>query len=352
VRLIDFGICFFLARFKEQRNLRSVGEGDFDTGPMEVAGSAGYTDPAILSGEYSPSVQSDIFSVCVVLYEMLTGRRLYDEKALAFRAIDSGEVAPELATAVLEIRRGSQFSPKDRHVSMDELIRGLEIARSTVLRAQTRPARSATRGLLLGLGVANLLGLVALAVFWTEERIEARPAVEVVAAFEPPAAASPAPVEIAGVVGSTGVVEAAEVFGSTGVVEAAEVVGSTGVVEAAEVVEPPVTVGAAAVVRRAGKTEPAATRSGSNKSDDTRLLSQALVSELAAGQRDALRGCAGPGDTDVELMVEAGHVQLVSVEWERYDAENAIHGCIRRVLLSLGLPRNGPAGPYHLTIRN
>lgn len=199
VRLIDFGICFFLPKFKAARNLRSVGAADFETGPLEIAGSAGYTDPAIMTGEYSPSVQSDIFSMCAVLYEMLTGRRLYDDRALSFRAIDSGELAPELAFAVTEIRRGSQLLPRDRHASVDELVRNLEIARSTVLRARSSAGTHRSRTLFLGLSVANLVVLVTLAVSWNASREPAAAPGVPVSPIEPEFAGTiervPAPIE-------------------------------------------------------------------------------------------------------------------------------------------------------------
>ncbi len=162
VRLIDFGICFFLARFGARRvNLRSVGEPEYRTGPMEMVGTVGYSDPALMSG-HPPSVQSDVFSVCAVLYEMLARRRLHDERTGNFHPIDTGEFAPELATVVAEMRRGCQLLPKDRHASMDELIRCLEIARSAVLRArELRPGRR-RRTVLIGWSLANLGVLAAI----------------------------------------------------------------------------------------------------------------------------------------------------------------------------------------------
>lgn len=190
VRLIDFGICFFLSRFKERRNLRSVGDSEYQTDPMEIAGSAGYTDPALMNG-YPPSVQSDIFSVAVVLYEMLAGRRLYDEKKGGFHQIDTGEFTPELALIVGEIRRGSEPLPRDRHASIDELIRGLEIARSAVLRARSGSTPSAARRVFLGLSVVNLAALIALgAYFLTSPRADL-PAAAEPAAAEPAAAQEP-----------------------------------------------------------------------------------------------------------------------------------------------------------------
>ena len=171
VRLIDFGICFFLARFSAHRvNLRSVGEPEYRTGPMEIAGTVGYSDPALMSGR-PPSVQSDVFSVCAVLYEMLARRRLYDEKAGTFHPIDTGEFVPELAAVVAEMRRGCQLLPKDRHASMDELIRCLEIARSTVLRARDlRPGRRG-RAVSIGWSLANLGVIAILGGLWASERV-------------------------------------------------------------------------------------------------------------------------------------------------------------------------------------
>lgn len=310
VRLIDFGICFFLPRFRARQNLRSVEESDFVTGSMEIAGSQGYTDPAILSGAFAPSTQSDVFSVSAVLYEMLTGRRLYDDKAMAFRAVDSGEVSIELAPAVAEVRRGSQPLPKDRHASMDELIRGLEIARSMVLRAQSRPVKSASAGLLLGLSAVHLAVLITGVVLWTAGRagppLTGEVGAVVPAVVEPPAAAVEPP--------------------------------------AAAVESPAATVESPAA-------DPGAKRLSAKKPpEDMPIVSQALVSRLAADKRHALRGCLESDDVMLEVTAESGRAKLLRVEWETYDPHNGMHRCFVRVLDTIRLPRRGPSGPYHLTI--
>lgn len=311
LRLIDFGICFFLPTFRTRLgNLRSVKRDEHQTGPLEFAGTVGYTDPALREG-HPVQVQSDIFSVAAILYEMLTGRRLYDERAGRFQTIDSGEFAPELARVVAEVRRGCERVPGDRHTSMSEFIRALEIARSGLLRARNKPPRG--RAVVFALSLTNALVLAALAGLWISGHLVVNPdphapppAVETPAEPEPPE--PPAEVEPTRV-------------------EPAEMGPQTSPGPAGRTKAPP-------------RSRPA-----------PQALTQALVSELTTPSAGALREClAKSGPMNLEVTVEAGRALLTRVEWLPYDPEDETERCLARVLAAIQFPRAPPAGPFRLKI--
>lgn len=166
LRLIDFGVCYLSGVYYNQPHLRAVtDEGErWGTGDLEFVGTTAYTDPQhVTEGITSP--QSDVFSVCVVLYEMIAGRYLFDETTMRHRPIVAEEFAPELAPLVAELQRG--IAPTyERHASMEDLVRRLEIVRSSLAATQptrtTRPRRwllasAVAVAFLSGLAVARLM---------------------------------------------------------------------------------------------------------------------------------------------------------------------------------------------------
>ena len=321
VRLIDFGICYFLPRFKARRSaLRSVGDESFRTGPMETCGTVGYSDPALLHG-HAPSVQSDIFSVCAVLYEMLAGRRLYDEKLSAFHPIDTAEFAAELMPVVAQLRRGCALLPKDRHASMEELIRSLEIARSGVTRAQderaSRPSRS-NRRFVVAWSVVNATALALLAISWSSRRDEAAHSVEVVRA---PAVVVP---------------PTADIRPMPAVVER-----PAGVVPPpAEVLAPP------AEVQRRAQAKPIIKRSAAPLA-----LTRAQMSRAARSHDSTLRKCRqNPRPVNLDITVEAGHGELTRVEWIPYDNGDAVHRCFAREIAAVEFPLARSTGRFRLQV--
>ena len=338
VRLIDFGICAFLPRFRGRPDLRSVGENEYQTGPLEVAGSPGYTDPALFSG-HRPSVQSDVFSVCVILYEMIARRRLFDERAGSFRQIDTGEFAPELAQLVSEIRQGSQLLPKDRHASMDELVRGLEIARSAVTRfqtdtqAQTGAQARANQRLLQSLTGAMILVLLAVCGYLIAGRGVPGPA-HSSASLPETKAAELMPMSLTPLETPAALEIVEPVAVSSDAPAPATLASGQSTVPSPELpkgAKPP------AIISAPGETQ---------------RLSQAVVSEAAEAARDDLRKCLkGPDRRNLEIMVESGRARLTRVEWVAYDdAKDGPHKCFSRALKAIKFPRNGSPGPYYLQI--
>ncbi|MCY1069179.1 serine/threonine-protein kinase [Nannocystis sp. RBIL2] len=151
VRLIDFGAALLTADYYDQPHLRdptAVGK-RWRTAETEWIGNPAYMCPQwVNEGRVSPG--TDVFSVCVVLYEMITGRRLYAPEVYRHREIRAEEFAPELGPLVLELRRGVS-RVAERHRSMAELVRALEIVQSRL----AAPAKRSSLPFVLGASVAS-----------------------------------------------------------------------------------------------------------------------------------------------------------------------------------------------------
>jgi serine/threonine protein kinase len=141
VRLLDFGACLLMPRFHQRHLLFPATPTDerYATGDLEMVGTPGYTAPEVmdLQGD-GAGPRSDVYSVCVVLYEMLTGRRFADPAAGRTRRIERGEFAAALGPMADLLRSGTAREPGDRVWNMPELVRRLEILRANFLRAQQR----------------------------------------------------------------------------------------------------------------------------------------------------------------------------------------------------------------------
>lgn len=135
VRLIDFGACCPLTRFYQRPHLGEVtsSERRWATGEVGWIGSPGYSAPEALHDGYAPDVRSDVYSVCVIFYEMLTGRRYPVADPIV-----TGELPPASGPWMADIRRGTSSDPFNRHRDMSALVRNLQIHTST-LRAPSRP---------------------------------------------------------------------------------------------------------------------------------------------------------------------------------------------------------------------
>jgi serine/threonine protein kinase len=206
VRLLDFGVCAMTSDYYRRQPLTVVGQ-RWQSGDMEFVGNPAYTDPEHFNeGRTSP--QNDVFSVCVVLYELVSGCHLFSYDIMRHREILADEFPPALAPLVEEFRRGVADSV-DRHRSMEELVRALEIVRTKIAGAPAAAAPPpAARGRLWAGFAAALLAVAAVSfVLGRSTADTAPPPLSAVAApssdegrpnanMELPASPSPASAEI------------------------------------------------------------------------------------------------------------------------------------------------------------
>jgi serine/threonine protein kinase len=125
VRLLDFGACLLMPRFY-QRHLMYPATPTaqrYATGELETVGTPGYTAPEVLEMRGGVGPRSDIYSVCVVLYEMLTGRRYESPATGRAPPIDRGEFPAALGPIADVLRRGTAREPSERPWSMADLVR-------------------------------------------------------------------------------------------------------------------------------------------------------------------------------------------------------------------------------------
>lgn len=135
VRLLDFGACLLMPRFHQRHLLfpATPPEQRYATGDLETVGTPGYTAPEILELRGGAGPRSDIYSVCVVLYEMLTGRRHESPSEGKAQPIERGEFSAALGPIADVLRRGVAREPSERPWSMADLVRSLEIVRAGLL---------------------------------------------------------------------------------------------------------------------------------------------------------------------------------------------------------------------------
>src|SRR5207302_3239836 len=106
-----------------------------------IMGTAQYLSPEQAQG-HAVSAGSDLYSIAVVLYEMLTGRVPFDAEAAVTIALKHVSEAPAAPTAVnpavpseLEqvVLWALNKNPADRPTDADQLIAALEAARAAIL---------------------------------------------------------------------------------------------------------------------------------------------------------------------------------------------------------------------------
>jgi serine/threonine-protein kinase len=139
VKLADFGIAKALS---EESSITQVGS---------VLGTASYLAPEQASGAEA-TARSDIYSLGVVTYQLLSGRLPYDAQTLTELVLKqqreapplldqlSADVTPELAAAV---DRALALDPADRYASAEELRDALVAGARGVAPARTGAADAA-----------------------------------------------------------------------------------------------------------------------------------------------------------------------------------------------------------------
>jgi serine/threonine protein phosphatase PrpC len=125
VKIIDFGSCF----------IKGIAEIATPLQRDKILGTAGYSSPeTVINGE--STVQSDIFSISIIIFEMLTGKLPFNGKLETCRTqkaylntkyIAAYEYNP-LVPFWLDgtIKKGLRFDPAKRHADVSELLHELQ----------------------------------------------------------------------------------------------------------------------------------------------------------------------------------------------------------------------------------
>ncbi|WP_437948353.1 serine/threonine-protein kinase [Sorangium sp. So ce296] len=177
IKLIDFGVAEMTAMRGILDDAFPLGSPGQAGGPAPssdaptVKGKLGYVAPEQLRGQRIDA-RADLFAVGVILFELLTGRRLFHRKedGATMRAVLSGEV-PAIAPlrpacpALLEeaVRRALARDPDDRFEAAAQMEEALAEVLASVRRAPgggDEPS-SSERGLLAGQEIAALVREVA-----------------------------------------------------------------------------------------------------------------------------------------------------------------------------------------------
>ena len=334
VRLLDFGVCLFLPRY-HQRDLlfpATPPSERYETGTMEIVGTPGYTAPEVLARE-GTSTRSDIYSVCAVLYGMLTGRSLIDRTTSTTRTIHRGEFPAALAPVAELLRSGTAREPSDRPRNMSDLAAGLEVVRAGLLEARERGRM--VRVVTLTGGSVALVALILVALFVggvsvdpTERADEARAAASV-----------PAAGEAGGALVATEQANRANQGGApvTGPSEASLAQPATtsepGEVTARNAVVAPASPGRTTSARSSRKPQ------SSGKPQE--VFNPASVARLLQERRGDFRSCSTAYHR-LRLTISDGHATLLAVDGMKW-ANIPLHTCFRDHLLPLAFAGSSEA---------
>jgi len=316
VRLLDFGACLLLPRFHRRHLLFPATPPDqrYTTGELEAVGTPGYTAPEIMEMHGGTSPRSDVYSVCAVLYEMLTGRRFADPASGRPRPIERGEFPASLGPMADLLRRGTAREPSDRIASMADLVRCLEIVRASLLRARQRRLL-----VLVAVIAASTAALAALTLRPVTPPVAEAPTMAVISPPEVPnACPSPPPAPVLPDVGPRDARPSASI-------------SPPPELPAPEVAKP-TRIGP----RRDAAAAPVAA-----------ALTEATVARRLATRRDRLRECAAPLLV-LNLTITAGRAVLSSVNGMAEG--DPVYMCVRDRLRGLSFPRQREPATFALTI--
>lgn len=125
LKIIDFGSCF----------VKGIAEIATPLQRDIILGTAGYSSPeTVLNGE--STVQSDIFSISIIIFEMLTGKQPFSDKLETCRtqkaylntkytaAYEYNPLVPFWLDGT--IKKGLRFDPSKRHGDVSELLHELQ----------------------------------------------------------------------------------------------------------------------------------------------------------------------------------------------------------------------------------
>jgi serine/threonine protein kinase/tetratricopeptide (TPR) repeat protein len=136
VKILDFGLAKVQPATSPEERTGTV---EYLTGEGAVMGTPGYMSPEQIRGE-RVDVRSDLFSLGVVLYEMLSGKRAFAKRSgietlnatLTEQPADLVELAPGIDTALATVvMRCLEKKPEDRFQSAKDLGLALETLTTT-----------------------------------------------------------------------------------------------------------------------------------------------------------------------------------------------------------------------------
>ena len=359
VRLIDFGACHldraFFLREEVERVTDTVAR--WVTSDLDVIGTPGYTDPELLRGEATTSVRSDVYSVCAILYEMLTGRHLFDHEAHRYRSIRAEEFALDLAGLVPVLLRGTADEAIDRHKSMAELVQELEVVRSAALRLRASDPPPAPARHLALMGVTAVMALLAgVTIFSVLRRSFAAPADDPTAATLLAAAVRQAPGGATVAATPPGVRPPATHLATT----AQD--APSGPASDATLVDPPIppeappdattaALATATAVSAAPATDPASTDPAAPATDPAAVhlapapaapprLSATHLAPYLERAGPAVRACRPGAEIDVELTVQRGRAIVRALNSDAFDPATPLHRCVAQALATVRFPRS------------
>ena len=333
VRLIDFGACLLTPRFHQRHLLfpATPAEERYATGELEAVGTPGYSAPEILRMEGGSGPRSDIYSLCAVLYEMLTGRPLVDPATGETRTIDRGEFATALGPIAELLRRGTASDPNERVWSMADLVRCLAILRTKLLRAREhrRLAFAAAAS------VASTAALITLALHpWSPSP----PAIT--STVDPPAApathAAAAPISVTNTTAPHASLTHRAAPPAMAPPPAAPLpkgVGASG----------------SDPVPSSGPSQifPPSNRSSRPLPVN---LTEATVAARLATRAPRLKAKCALTWIDLDLTIRRGRAALVAVNGMPFAENDPIHTCVREQLRGLAFPPAGSPATFSLTI--
>ena len=350
LRLLDFGACLLMPYFHSRYLMFPATPPDerYSTGELEQVGTPGYSAPEVLAMHGSTGPRSDVYSVCAVLYEMLSGRRFADPAGGKARPIERDEFAAELGPVADVLRRGTSPEPDDRVWSMTDLVRTLEILRAGLLRA--RQWRRFAAAIAIAIVSTAAIGLV----LYFAVRPAAAPPGAIIAMADPvvstPVVPTPITAAPPGAVASTTVPVASTPVLPTPVTA----VQPDDVPPPARSAAAPTALPSSAPADPGGETsrKPPAKATGTRKpiaaTAPAPALTLADVKELIETRRERLRECSAPL-LILNVTIDAGHAVLSTVNGMKEG--DPVHACVRERLRDLTFQGQPDAPEFTVTIR-
>ncbi|MBL8971456.1 MAG: serine/threonine protein kinase [Myxococcales bacterium] len=330
LRLLDFGACMLLPRFHQRHLLfpATPPAERYETGELETVGTPGYTAPEILHLTGGTSPRSDVYSVCAVLYEMLTGRPLTNRGTGRAPAVERREFPAALGPVADLLRQGTALEPSARPWTIVELSRSFEILRADLERARERrtivPVVVCVAAVTLLLTTLAVLALTPITPITPSP--EAHPIAASIATVTPPTTPEPA---------RTAELPVAAPFTSPPSPSHAPTHAAPApATEPAP--EPPTSEPQAATTR---KPPPAPAP-----------LTRASVAKRVAQRHDALREKCGAPFLSITLEIAGGRSTLAAVDGMQFSDSNSLHTCVRDQLAGLRFPGSAAPATFTLTL--